>query len=100
MNDYSRLGFHRSTMWTAVYNQRRLSMREYDLIADWHATDRGRSVEVAEALAVVATLPAYSRYSGRRMRWQTCRVCSSRARRFSLQRPKSRARTTTASEAL
>ncbi len=32
-------------------------MREYDLIADWYAADRGRSVGVAEALAVAATLP-------------------------------------------
>ena len=33
-------------------------MREYDLIADWYWTDRGRTVGVAEALAVAATLPA------------------------------------------
>jgi ubiquinone/menaquinone biosynthesis C-methylase UbiE len=33
-------------------------MREYDLIADWYSTDRGRTVGVAEALAVAATLPA------------------------------------------
>jgi hypothetical protein len=30
-------------------------MREYDLIADWFPTDRGRTVGVAEALAVAAT---------------------------------------------
>ena len=36
-------------------------MREYDLIADWYATDRGRAVGVAEALAVAAMLPANSR---------------------------------------
>ena len=36
-------------------------MREYDLIADWYLTDRGRTVGVAEALAVAATLPAGSR---------------------------------------
>jgi SAM-dependent methyltransferase len=36
-------------------------MREYDLIADWYATDRGRTIGVAEALAVAATLPAHSR---------------------------------------
>src|SRR5258708_1611291 len=36
-------------------------MHEYDLIADWYATDRGRSIGVAEALAVAATLPANSR---------------------------------------
>ena len=35
-------------------------MREYDLIADWYRTDRGRTVGVAEALAVAATLPAGS----------------------------------------
>jgi ubiquinone/menaquinone biosynthesis C-methylase UbiE len=37
------------------------SMREYDLIADWYQGDRGRTVGVAEALAVAATLPAHSR---------------------------------------
>jgi hypothetical protein len=37
-----------------------LSMREYDLIADWYWTDRDRAVGVAEALAVAATLPAGS----------------------------------------
>ena len=36
-------------------------MREYDLIADWFPSDRGRTVGVAEALAVAATLPARSR---------------------------------------
>ena len=36
-------------------------MREYDLIAEWYPTDRGRHVGVAEALAVAATLPAHSR---------------------------------------
>src|SRR5438128_8010531 len=36
-------------------------MHEYDLIADWYATDRSRSIGVAEALAVAATLPAHSR---------------------------------------
>jgi len=35
-------------------------MREYDLIAGWYGSDRGR-VGVAEALAVAATLPAGSR---------------------------------------
>jgi len=32
-------------------------MREYDLIADWYRTDRGRTVGVAKALALAATLP-------------------------------------------
>lgn len=32
-------------------------MREYDLIADWYASDRGRTVGVREALAAVAGLP-------------------------------------------
>jgi len=36
-------------------------MREYDLIADWYPSDRGRTVGVAEALAVAATFPAHSR---------------------------------------
>ena len=36
-------------------------MHEYDLIADWYATDRAGSVGVAEALAVAAMLPAHSR---------------------------------------
>jgi cyclopropane fatty-acyl-phospholipid synthase-like methyltransferase len=36
-------------------------MREYDLIADWYLSDRGRSVGVGEALAVAAALPAGSR---------------------------------------
>jgi SAM-dependent methyltransferase len=36
-------------------------MREYDQIAEWYMTDRGRTVGVAEALAVAATLPANSR---------------------------------------
>jgi ubiquinone/menaquinone biosynthesis C-methylase UbiE len=36
-------------------------MREYDLIADWYGTDRGRTVGVAKALAVAATVPAGSR---------------------------------------
>ena len=31
-------------------------VREYDLIAEWYPTDRGRHVGVAEALAVAATL--------------------------------------------
>ena len=35
-------------------------MREYNLIADWYGTDRGRTVGVAEALAVAARLPAGS----------------------------------------
>ncbi len=35
-------------------------MRAYDLIADWYGTDRARTVGVAEALAVAATLPAGS----------------------------------------
>jgi SAM-dependent methyltransferase len=37
------------------------SMRQYDLIAGWYATDRSPRIGVAEALAVAATLPAYSR---------------------------------------
>ena len=36
-------------------------MREYDLIADWYGTDRGRTAGVAEALAVIASLPVGSR---------------------------------------
>jgi hypothetical protein len=44
----------------AVVQSDALSMREYDLIADWYRTDRGRTVGVAEALAVAATLPAGS----------------------------------------
>ena len=36
-------------------------MHEYDLIADWYWTDRGRTVGVTEALAVAATLRAGSR---------------------------------------
>ena len=36
-------------------------MREYDLIADWYWTDRGRTVGVTEALALAATLRAGSR---------------------------------------
>jgi SAM-dependent methyltransferase len=36
-------------------------MREYDLIADWYSSDRGRTIGVAEALAVAATLPADAR---------------------------------------
>jgi cyclopropane fatty-acyl-phospholipid synthase-like methyltransferase len=36
-------------------------MREYDLIAEWYSTDRGRTAGVDEALAVAATLPAGSR---------------------------------------
>ena len=35
-------------------------MREYDLIADWYASDRGRTIGVAEALAAVAALPPHS----------------------------------------
>src|SRR5215472_16744086 len=35
-------------------------MREYDLIADWFPTDRGRTVGVAEALAIAATLAVRS----------------------------------------
>ena len=35
-------------------------MREYDLIADWFPTDRGRTVGVVEALAIAATLPVRS----------------------------------------
>jgi hypothetical protein len=35
-----------------------LSMREYDLIADWYSTDRGRTVSVAEAVALAGALPA------------------------------------------
>lgn len=46
----------------ATYNQSRRSMREYDLIADWYATEsRGRAVGVAETLAVAAMLPGNSR---------------------------------------
>jgi cyclopropane fatty-acyl-phospholipid synthase-like methyltransferase len=44
----------------AVVQWKALLMREYDLIADWYWTDRGRTVGVAEALAVAATLPAGS----------------------------------------
>ena len=33
-------------------------MHNYDLIAEWYSTDRGRTVGVAEALALAATLPA------------------------------------------
>jgi ubiquinone/menaquinone biosynthesis C-methylase UbiE len=36
-------------------------MREYDLIADWYGTDRGRTAGVAEALALIASLPVGSR---------------------------------------
>jgi len=36
-------------------------MHEYDLIADWYATDRNRTIGVAEALAVAARLGAGSR---------------------------------------
>ncbi len=36
-------------------------MREYDLIAGWYPSDRGRTAGVAEALAVAATLPAHAR---------------------------------------
>jgi cyclopropane fatty-acyl-phospholipid synthase-like methyltransferase len=36
-------------------------VREYDLIADWYWTDRGRTVGVTEALALAATLRAGSR---------------------------------------
>lgn len=35
-------------------------MLEYDLIADWYATDRGATAGVSEALAIAATLPARS----------------------------------------
>jgi ubiquinone/menaquinone biosynthesis C-methylase UbiE len=35
-------------------------MREYDLIADWYASDRGRRIGVAQALAVTATIPTRS----------------------------------------
>ena len=44
----------------AVVQSKALLMGEYDLIADWYWTDRGRTVGVAEALAVAATLPAGS----------------------------------------
>jgi hypothetical protein len=44
----------------AVVQSKALLMREYDLIADWYWTDRGRTVGVAEALVVAATLPAGS----------------------------------------
>jgi len=58
-------------------------MREYDLIADWFPTDRGRIVGVAEALALAAPLPAHSRIldvgcgngvpvSEARERWLSC----------------------------
>jgi ubiquinone/menaquinone biosynthesis C-methylase UbiE len=33
-------------------------MREYDQIADWYSTDRGRTTGVAEAVALAAALPA------------------------------------------
>jgi ubiquinone/menaquinone biosynthesis C-methylase UbiE len=36
-------------------------MREYDQIANWYSTDRGRTVGVSEALAVAATLTVGSR---------------------------------------
>jgi ubiquinone/menaquinone biosynthesis C-methylase UbiE len=36
-------------------------MREYDLIADWYASDRGRTVGVDEAVAIAGTLRAGSR---------------------------------------
>ena len=36
-------------------------MREYDLIADWYASDRGRTVGVNEALEFAATLRAGAR---------------------------------------
>jgi len=36
-------------------------MREYDLIADWYSSDRGRTVGVDEALAIAAMLRAGSR---------------------------------------
>jgi len=36
-------------------------MREYDLIAGWYATDRSRTIGVAEALAITDGLPAGSR---------------------------------------
>src|SRR5262249_38623295 len=46
----------------AMYNKRRRSMREYDPTAYWYATESpGRTVGVAEALAVDAMLPANSR---------------------------------------
>jgi SAM-dependent methyltransferase len=48
-------------MRPAVVQSDAQRMREYDLIADWYLTDRGRTVGVAEALAVAATLPAGSR---------------------------------------
>jgi SAM-dependent methyltransferase len=35
-------------------------MREYDLIADWYMADRGRTIGVANALAVAEALPARS----------------------------------------
>lgn len=35
-------------------------MREYDLIANWYPSNRGRTVGVAEAVAVAATLPPAS----------------------------------------
>src|SRR5579884_3339455 len=39
----------------------RRRMHEYDLIADWYPTDRGRVIGVAEALAVAGTLLPHSR---------------------------------------
>jgi SAM-dependent methyltransferase len=36
-------------------------MKQYDLIADWYPSDRGRSVGVQEALRAVASLPRGSR---------------------------------------
>jgi SAM-dependent methyltransferase len=36
-------------------------MREYDLVADWYATERGTTTGVPEALSVAASLPAGSR---------------------------------------
>jgi ubiquinone/menaquinone biosynthesis C-methylase UbiE len=42
-----------------LYSQSQV--REYDLIADWYWTDRGRTVGVTEALAVAATFRVGSR---------------------------------------
>jgi hypothetical protein len=39
-----------------VFTIRPADQREYDEIAEWYMTDRGRTVGVAEALAVAATL--------------------------------------------
>ena len=39
-----------------LYSRTRRTCTNYDLIAEWYSTDRGRTVGVAEALALAATL--------------------------------------------